>query len=46
MSGWARILAFALAVMPIMFATKMATWPAVVVIGIAGAAHQARLRGN
>jgi len=36
-----NMLIFALCVMPIMAATSLATWPAVIVIGIAGAAHQA-----
>ncbi|HET7545692.1 MAG TPA: MFS transporter [Polyangiaceae bacterium] len=35
------MLAFALCVLPILFVTKMSTWGAVVLIGIAGAAHQA-----
>jgi len=32
---------FALCVVPILFVTKMSTWGAVVLIGVAGAAHQA-----
>ena len=32
---------FALAVLPIVFVTKMGDWEAVIIIGIAGAAHQA-----
>jgi len=35
------MLGFALCVVPILFVTKMSTWGAVVLIGVAGAAHQA-----
>lgn len=35
------MLLFAFCVMPIMAATSVATWPAVLLIGVAGAAHQA-----
>ena len=35
------LLIFALCVLPILFVTQMSTWGAVVLIGVAGAAHQA-----
>jgi ACS family hexuronate transporter-like MFS transporter len=41
---WARktcMLVFALCVVPIIFATSVNTWPAVVLIGLAASAHQA-----